>query len=387
MARSYDEAMRALESSARIYRSASALVYGCAEKIQDLEQQAQRQTEQLRTLQARWDAMERQRRELAGKRQAGQDDGAANRLQQQQQDMLAQIRSRRDELLRTEQQRLRLVDRLRAMGPGLEQKAEQSRALGREFEAAAERAGQTAGLTGQLGSRRFGAAAAASASAAAGRRSAEHRQGAAGAYRLAAQYEALLQRLHDLCEKTAQKVVIQDGERFLGTLPPEQRQAIYLYTTEAPGEPTYKNINRTLRDPQNHHFAPGNKQRAAAMHQALSGASLPCACTVYRGTSSAALGPYAALPDDQLAGKVIPERAFMSSSLYRRDSFGGDVLLQIEVPAGAPGAYIGSVSGAGDAESEVLFDCGQLMRITGAHRDLSGRRVVHAKMLTSNKGE
>lgn len=68
------------------------------------------------------------------------------------------------------------------------------------------------------------------------------------------------------------------------------------------------------------------------------------------------------LPDNMLVGKVFTDYGFMSTSLDRNSVLGNkDMLLEIDVPKGAHGAYVGYISSAGHYESEVLFDAVQRM--------------------------
>lgn len=154
-----------------------------------------------------------------------------------------------------------------------------------------------------------------------------------------------------------------------------EKKAVHDYTGIA-----YGNINATLRgiDKQ---FDEGNRECAVSLHEALGRASIPSECKVYRGVSSKALGKLKFLPDSMLAGKIISDDGFMSTSLDSESAFGGDLLLEIDVPKGSRGAYVGYISSAGHYESEVLFDAGQIMRITGARRDSNGRRIISVMIM------
>lgn len=165
------------------------------------------------------------------------------------------------------------------------------------------------------------------------------------------------------------------GKQWAASLPAESRAAIRSYTGTA-----YSNINARLRGLESS-FDPGNLECAQKIHQALSGASISNDCTVYRGVSSKALGRLRTLPDSVLVGKTFADHGFMSTSLDRNSAFGGDMLLEIDVPKGSYGAYVGDISSAGHYESEVLFDAGQQMRITGVRRDESGRRIVSVRIM------
>ena len=97
--------------------------------------------------------------------------------------------------------------------------------------------------------------------------------------------------------------------------------------------------------------------------------------------NSTALGPLEKLSDQELIGAVFTDNGFMSTSLAQEDAFGGAVQLEIEVPKGAKGAYVGYISQQGHAESEVLFDMGQYIKILGVNRDQYGNRKIHARMM------
>lgn len=190
---------------------------------------------------------------------------------------------------------------------------------------------------------------------------------------------------HTTGNNNGQKIIVDNvdysfaikkhGKNWVDQLPAEQKSAIRDYTGHY-----YRNINAALRglDP---FFEEGNDVRCLNVHEALLNAKLPHSCTVYRGTDEKALGKYAKLKDKKLVGKLLFDDAFMSTSLNRADAFKDTVLFEISVSEGANGAYVGSISQAKDYESEVLFDAGQCMRITGVRRDDSGRRIISAVLL------
>ena len=153
----------------------------------------------------------------------------------------------------------------------------------------------------------------------------------------------------------------------------EERSAINAYTLDA-----YANINASLRGLDS--FSPVNKERAVHIHNALQQASIPCECVVYRGMSQKALGRFEKFSDHELIGCHIREAGFMSTSLNKEDAFKGNILLEISVPQGEKGAYVGYISGMGHSENEVLFDTGRRYRITSVKYDLDGRRIVCATM-------
>lgn len=166
-----------------------------------------------------------------------------------------------------------------------------------------------------------------------------------------------------------------EGKAWSEGLSNEEKSAIRDYTGTS-----YLNINAVLRGVEND-FSQGNHERAVHIHQALQRSCIPHECTVYRGASLSALGEFQSLSDEQLVGNILIDRGFMSTSLNSGDAFGGDVRLEITVPQGARGAYVGYLSQCGHYESEVLFDRRQRMEITNVYRDNFGNRTICARLL------
>lgn len=173
----------------------------------------------------------------------------------------------------------------------------------------------------------------------------------------------------------AESLVMNAGKEWIGSLSSEEISAIRDYTSNA-----YLNINGVLRGKEKE-FAEGYEEKAANLHRALRSSSIPCTCTVYRGASNETLGSFQNYSDDELTGCVLYDNGFLSTSLRPEDAFSGDIRMEISVPEGTRGAYVGYVSSAGHYEREVLLDCGQMMMITGVTRDLSGNRVVHVSVM------
>ncbi len=165
------------------------------------------------------------------------------------------------------------------------------------------------------------------------------------------------------------------GEAWSNSLSEDERQAIKDYTGSA-----YVNINSVLRGHQSS-FEGDNYEKAKNIHKALANSEIPCDCKVYRGASINALGIYKNASDEELVGKIITDKGFMSTSMNRDKSFSGDVKMEISVPSGAHGAYVGYVGTYGHLEEEVLFDAGQRLQITGARTDEYGRKIISAIML------
>lgn len=166
-----------------------------------------------------------------------------------------------------------------------------------------------------------------------------------------------------------------EGKAWSEGLSNEEKSAIRDYTGTS-----YLNINAVLRGVEND-FSQGNHERAVHIHQALQRSCIPYECTVYRGASLSALGDFQSLSDEQLVGNILIDRGFMSTSLNSGDAFGGDIRLEITVPQGAQGAYVGYLSQCGHYESEVLFDRRQRMEITNVYRDNFGNRTICARLL------
>lgn len=168
------------------------------------------------------------------------------------------------------------------------------------------------------------------------------------------------------------------ANNWVSNLSDRQKDAIHDYTKEVP--PYYKNINGVLRGHKSNYDA-GNEERSELIHQALSSARTPCDITVYRGCSNDVLGDLAFAPDEALTDGVFVDRGYASTSMSRGLAFGGDMLLEIHLPAGAQAANIESLSAAGRYEEEVLIDRGQMFHIVGAHRNGNGRRIVEVNAI------
>ncbi len=66
--------------------------------------------------------------------------------------------------------------------------------------------------------------------------------------------------------------------------------------------------------------------------------------TLYRGTSKDMLGSLKNASPEELIGKVIEKKGFMSTRMIPEGQFGGDLSLIIEAPSGIKGAFIGDLS-------------------------------------------
>ena len=174
-------------------------------------------------------------------------------------------------------------------------------------------------------------------------------------------------------------MISEESARWQTGLSGREKTALQDYTKEQPNY--YRNINDKLRG-KTFFWESGNHERAQAIHEALQRSSVPCDCTVYRGASNDALGKYRNLSDSDLVGKVLLDKGFMSTSTIKGSEFGGDVKLEILVPKGSKGSYLGNgISVAGESEHEMLFDKGSRLKVIGVYRDTFGNRVIQTRMM------
>jgi len=99
----------------------------------------------------------------------------------------------------------------------------------------------------------------------------------------------------------------------------------------------------------------------------LDNSALPQDMTLYRGTSTDAIGSLQNLSVDELVGKTFTEQGFMSTSISNAvaEDFSGNMQITIEASKGVQALDISSISQY-PMESEVLFNAGQEMLITSA---------------------
>ena len=84
--------------------------------------------------------------------------------------------------------------------------------------------------------------------------------------------------------------------------------------------------------------------------------------TTFRGTGFAAFGVSNVAELEAMIGQTVQEPGFSSTSVLPGKAFGGSVAMQIEIPAGTPGAYVGSFSHH-KTEREFLLPPGTKFRI------------------------
>ena len=157
---------------------------------------------------------------------------------------------------------------------------------------------------------------------------------------------------------------IKGGSKTISTvsdLSQEQINAIVKYTGD-----DYVNINNSLRGLET--ATSENKATIEAMQSALNKASLPQDMTLYRGTSTEALGNLKNISPEELVGKTFTESGFMSTSTnsaVASGTFSGNMQITIEASTGTHALDISSISQYSN-ETEILFNAGQEMLITSA---------------------
>ena len=157
--------------------------------------------------------------------------------------------------------------------------------------------------------------------------------------------------------------VIEGGTKTfhnVSELSNEQIEALIKYTGD-----DYVNINNSLRGMDT--LTLENQAIVEAMKSALENSALPQDMTLYRGTSTEALGSLQNLSVDELVGKTFTEQGFMSTSTSKAiaEGFSGNMKITIEASKGAQALDISTVSQY-TTEAEVLFNAGQEMLIISA---------------------
>ncbi len=160
-----------------------------------------------------------------------------------------------------------------------------------------------------------------------------------------------------------------------------EQRVITEYTMEGsemgykgPGDSMYDNINSSLRG--NQVMSPENQEKCKILKNVLDNSALPEEKILFRGTSTDFLGEYKNLSPDQLIGKTVTEKAFMSTSTNSQVAMGfgkyprtgAPLHMTIHAPAGAHALEISSLS-VKPGELEYLFTCGQQMMINNAYKE------------------
>lgn len=147
----------------------------------------------------------------------------------------------------------------------------------------------------------------------------------------------------------------------VGDLSDSQINALKKYTGD-----DYRNINNSLRGLEE--ATPENSVTIKEIRSALDNAALPEDMTLYRGTSTDALGELKNLQPEELVGQTFTERGFMSTSADSTVAdgfFKNNMQITIEASKGAHAMDISSISKY-KSEVEILFNAGQELLITSA---------------------
>jgi hypothetical protein len=132
-----------------------------------------------------------------------------------------------------------------------------------------------------------------------------------------------------------------------------QRSAIVSYTGAG-----YQDMNKCLRFGTN--CTPSVQGRIKNASAAMRPTTQPI--TTFRGTNLAMFGVSNIAELEAMQGDVVYDPGFSSTSINPNSAFGGAVAMQIEIPAGSPGAYVANVSNYPN-EQEFLLPPGTRFRI------------------------
>lgn len=162
---------------------------------------------------------------------------------------------------------------------------------------------------------------------------------------------------------------------FFQNLNSEQKEAVNNYTSSG-----YKSMNKHLRSGEP--ISPEGQAYINNLQSALSNSRLRTGVTVYRGVDSDALPNGGNISDDDLVGKVMIDRGFMSTtfSMDTAREFSRENIFVIDAPAGAQGAYMGEMSSV-PWEDELLFNSNSILKIQNVEHDEGGTRIIHMIML------
>lgn len=173
--------------------------------------------------------------------------------------------------------------------------------------------------------------------------------------------------------KPAQAQAMQDDMLQSDPWTNAQRDALRTYTG-----PEFKRINDALR---------GQSTSDAATDEDIGNVragmrGFPQNVTVSRDTDPKSFGfPGKKMTLKQaqtLVGKTFHDKGFLSTSTSPRAA--RQVRMQIDVPQGARGAYVDSIS-ENRGENEVLLDRGSHFNITGAEQDDRGDIILHMSLV------
>ena len=169
----------------------------------------------------------------------------------------------------------------------------------------------------------------------------------------------------------------EEAGKVLARATPEDLAALKTYAGA-----DFRATNTLLRDPAGFEAAgytaatrASAEQTIKGLDEALSRYTIQQPLTVYRGIGGDyGLELYRAAKAGELTDARLVDNSFASTSISRQtaDEFGKNVVLQIDVPAGARGMPLHRMAAAG--EQELLFSRGTQYQVTGVEQQ--GKQVV-----------
>jgi len=150
-----------------------------------------------------------------------------------------------------------------------------------------------------------------------------------------------------------------------------QRASLKYYTG-----PNYTSVNKCLR------FGTGCTPTIKKHIANASAGMRPTTqnITTFRGTSLQAFGATSVADLESMVGSTVSEPGFTSTSVLTSSAFSGSVAMQIDVPAGTPGAYVAGISHY--PENEFVLPPGTKFRIIEVKPAAGGKKAfVHVEVV------
>lgn len=184
---------------------------------------------------------------------------------------------------------------------------------------------------------------------------------------------------YDTAGKSMKGLGLDNGgetDRWMGSLSPEETQAVSDYTGSA-----YEELNDALRrerdfdDDGNFDYPELDRQ----LEKAIDKFNLERNTTFTRGSSAALLGGAGTVEEiNAMKGSIVHDRAYTSSSAHTGGGFDGEVIYHIKTPKGKGiGAYVRGLSHFKN-EDEFLFNKGSAFKVLNAYEDSWGQ--VHCNL-------
>jgi hypothetical protein len=160
-------------------------------------------------------------------------------------------------------------------------------------------------------------------------------------------------------------------EKWAGKLTGKEKGAVEVY--QGPG---FQWLNKSLRSGDK--LDPETADTVKALDAALAKGKADRDIIVHRGINSEEVAQQ--IRDS--VGGTFSDRAYQSTSVdsaLARD-FGSDMVVNIHVPKGSIGAYVGGLRMENHQEREFILPRNSMYRIIGVSKDASGRHVVDARL-------